>query len=578
MKRQKRALGILLVMVMMASLFTAMPVKAAGANVTIALSSSSLKVGDTLTVTVSVKCSEAIGSYSMAVTYDSSVIEYSSGSGNGGGGTVNIAGYGDGSATTLKATLQFKAVGNGSTSITTTGGEAYTWNEEEMAISHAGAKITVAAAASASTDTTLSALSVSPGTLSPAFSPSTTSYTVSVGADTADLVVSATANDSKASVSVSGNKGLKAGENTIKVTVKAESGDTKTYKIICTKAGGTTSTEATTEAVTEEPTENTEDTSETTEAPEEQITVLIDGVTYTFAQSAEGLNVPEEFTETASVYQDQEILAFSGPGEAILLVCLFDAQGNQAWFMYDETTGGFLSYSEMNTAGSRLFILKAGDDVEVPEDYRSVEMDLNGTVIPGFMNESNSEIILVYARKLTGEEGLYYFDTIENGFIRYIPEEVTTEEPTEEMVPVMAEPDLGNDGDIPYDMMKLLTVVSSVLALLLLFSGAVLLGKNISLKKKLGKSGESDIMTGSEEMVSADVEKASVEPKKSGQVKGNASERLGRLTDAEGNDLEEKAAALVAKLSLDEEQKTEQTTVSKDTAPVPIIKLEDDEK
>ena len=290
-------------------------------------------------------------------------------------------------------------------------------------------------------------MSVSPGTLSPAFSADTTSYSVSVGADVKELVVSATANDAKAKVSVSGNKKLKTGENTIQVTVTAESGDKRTYKIVCTKAakeGESTTAVNTTETGQETSTETTEteETEDTTETTQEipALTVLIEGITYTFAQQAEGLTIPPEFVEVTSVYQEQEILAFAGPNEAIKLVCLLTPDGTPVWFMYDELTGGFLNYSEMNTTANRLFIIEAGDDVEIPEGYRSVELDLNGLVIPGFINEGNSEIILVYAKKLNGEEGLYYYDTIENSFIRYIPEQQVSEEPdTEESIETIAD-------------------------------------------------------------------------------------------------------------------------------------------
>lgn len=567
-KRLKRYIGIMLVMVMLLGLFPAVPVQAASANVTIALSSSSLKVGDSVTVTVTVKCSEAIGSYSMAVTYDSSVIEYTGGSGSGGSGTVNIAGYGDGSAKTLKTTLKFEAVGSGSTGISTTGGEAYTWAEEAATISHAGAKVSVGAQETASKDNKLSALSVSPGTLSPVFDADTMSYTVSVGADVKELVVSATANDAKAKVTVSGNKKLKAGENTIQVTVTAESGDKRTYKIVCTKAAGgsteegeattaanTTDTGSTTETGQESSTEatQTEETEDTTESTQEKpaLTVLIEGVTYTFAQQAEGLTIPPEFVETTSVYQEQEILAFASPNEAIKLVCLLAPDGMPVWFMYDELTGGFLTYSEMNTASNRLFIIKAGDDVEIPEGYRSVELDLNGLVIPGFINEGNSEIILVYAKKLNGEEGLYYYDTIENSFIRYIPEQQVSEESeTEESIETIAGP-TDAKGLLSYETLKLMAMVAVCIALFLLFAWAIVFGKNIALKKQVK------------------------EEKKIPEKPQYVSHRMNKK-DTPENELEEKAAALVAKLSLDEEKKPEQSKVSRDTEPVPTIQIDDD--
>lgn len=574
MKRQKRLIGILLIMVMTLGLFSAVPVRAASANVTIALSASSLKVGDSVTVTVSVKCDEEIGSYSMAVTYDSSVIEYTGGSGSGGSGTVNIAGYGDGSAKTLKATLKFKAVDSGSTSISTTGGEVYTWGEEAATISHAGAKVSVEAQTTASKDNQLSSLSVSPGSLSPAFDAGTTSYTVSVGADVNELVVSAAARDTKAKVSVSGNKNLKAGENTVRVTVTAESGDKRTYKIVCTKAAKTSTEEGAASSV-ETPSEGSTETPETEEteaSPEEPdqmqpLTVLIEGVTYTFAQSAQGLTVPPEFMESPSVYREQEILAFAGPGEAIKLVCLLTAEGAQVWFMYDELTGGFMTYCEMNTTENRLFIIKAGDAVEIPEGYRSVEMDLNGLEIPGFINESNTEIILVYAKKLNGDEGLYYYDTIENSFIRYIPEQSgVMEQGTEESTETMSDPKEIR-GALSYDTLKLIAVGAVCLALILLFACAVVLGNHISLKKKLEKAPENE----------PDTENPSSQPPQDAPAGTKSLEPpLRTMKESPESELEEKAAALVAKLSLDEEKKPEQKKVSRDTEPVPIIQIDDD--
>ncbi len=584
MKLRNRWFGIVLVAVMAFGLLTAVPVEAASVNVTIALSSSSLKVGDALTVTVSVKCSEAIGSYSMAVTYNSDVIEYTDGAGSGGNGTVNIAGYGDGSQTTLKTTLKFKAVASGSTTITTTGGEAYTWNEETASLSHAGAKVTVSAADTASTDNTLSALSVSPGSLSPAFSSSTTSYTVRVGADTADLVVSATPNDSNATVSVSGNKGLKTGDNTVKVTVKAQSGAKKTYKIICTKAAGTTTetTETTQATTTAEEVTPQADTA-TTQAG--AITVLIDGVTYTFAQSTEGLDIPEGFTETVSVYQEQEVMTFAGPDEAIMLACLLDDTGAQTWFMYEESTGGFLSYSEMNTALTRLFIMKAKDDVEVPDDYRSVEIDLNGQIIPGFISENNSEIILVYAKKINGDEGLYYYDTIENGFIRYIPEEQESEEAKEDtdewsdtfMDGNYEEP----GGTITYDSMKYVTASTLIVSLVLLVAMCFLYADNLSLQSRVRFLAHK-IMEMPDDTDPAEHKRWAFIPDEYKQTEQTeqteqAGDNAGNMTDTKESDLEEKAAAVVAKLSLDEEKDDASSGTSDDTAPVPMIQLEDDD-
>ncbi len=87
----------------------------------------------------------------------------------------------------------------------------------------------------ASTNANLSALSLGGVTLSPAFAAGTTSYSASVAGETGSINVSATAEDSAATVSINGAAGgsrtvsLATGSNTISVVVTAEDGTKKTY-------------------------------------------------------------------------------------------------------------------------------------------------------------------------------------------------------------------------------------------------------------------------------------------------------------------------------------------------------------
>ncbi len=69
------------------------------------------------------------------------------------------------------------------------------------------------------------------------FKSNQTTYNIKVGADVDNITVKATTAHSKATYTVSGNKNLKAGNNVIKIVVKAENGATKTYKINVEKEG-----------------------------------------------------------------------------------------------------------------------------------------------------------------------------------------------------------------------------------------------------------------------------------------------------------------------------------------------------
>ncbi|MFM8720684.1 MAG: cadherin-like beta sandwich domain-containing protein [Chthoniobacterales bacterium] len=108
--------------------------------------------------------------------------------------------------------------------------------------------ITVTRALSANAD--LSALTISSGTLDPAFTPLTTGYAASVSNSVASITVTPTVSDATASVTVSGATvasgsasdpiNLSVGSNTIDVVVTAQDGTTtKTYSVTVTRAPGT---------------------------------------------------------------------------------------------------------------------------------------------------------------------------------------------------------------------------------------------------------------------------------------------------------------------------------------------------
>ena len=80
------------------------------ANVVIALSASTVSVGNNVTATISVTGSD-ISAYTIYVSYNSSVLQYNSASGsaivNGGGGTVTASGTAAGSFS-----ISFTAIAN----------------------------------------------------------------------------------------------------------------------------------------------------------------------------------------------------------------------------------------------------------------------------------------------------------------------------------------------------------------------------------------------------------------------------------------------------------------------------------
>ena len=94
-----------------------------------------------------------------------------------------------------------------------------------------------------SSDATLKSLDVSGYTLSPTFRSDVTTYSMKVENGITGLNVNAVANDSKASVSVSGNKGWNVGNNTITIKVVAENGTVNNYLVNVTRAAAQAQTQ-----------------------------------------------------------------------------------------------------------------------------------------------------------------------------------------------------------------------------------------------------------------------------------------------------------------------------------------------
>ena len=272
MNKIKKLLAFICILIVSTAMIPAYYAKA-DETARISIGSASGTVGDTVTVTLTVSASNSIDAAAIPVSYDNSVIK-PVGSGNSGivsFALLDAAAYG----ATESISMKFEIIAAGTTTLSVAGDAKVSVNGERAAIqSSSSGTVTGKAPVSYSSDNTLSSLQISPGTLSPAFSPEITTYNASVDSDVEELVVSAVANDSNAKVSVSGRK-MDPGRNTTTITVTAEDGSVKKYIIYTTRAAGSNEQETQTEAETQ-----TEVQTEQTD----NIQVTIDKVQYTVIQ------------------------------------------------------------------------------------------------------------------------------------------------------------------------------------------------------------------------------------------------------------------------------------------------------
>lgn len=198
------------------------------------------KVGEQVNIVLTVDAGQTVlGRADITLSYPSDSLEFLEGHNcDGGAGIVRIHGNVEGgNVSKLEYAIAFKALKPGKSVIKVDSTEVYDSNEKEIQLSHVGTStVTISPEGTASSNSDLSDLQVSPGTLTPVFSPEISDYSVTVGLDVNVLAIDAKTASDKATVRVSGNEELKEGENTVTVTVTAEDGNiVREYRIIVLK-------------------------------------------------------------------------------------------------------------------------------------------------------------------------------------------------------------------------------------------------------------------------------------------------------------------------------------------------------
>lgn len=289
-RRMKQWAAILIMACMMAVVMPGQMLTAFAAGAKITFSDPSAKVGSEFKVNMKVTNSGKLSNVDIMLAYDSNALEFVSGTNaEGGAGAVRVHGDGGTPGTgTMTFTLQFKALASGSSKITVTSQEIYDGNSKLVTVDHQGdSTVTVSALQTASKDATLKSLKVSPGELSPAFSPDVDTYAVTVGTDVDKLVISADTADENATMVISGNEGLQMGENRVTCKVTAQDGETtKEYVIAVTKQDGGESTAAPAAA------------DSTDSDADQQVKMEISRRTITILPPDDSVKVPEGFKPT----------------------------------------------------------------------------------------------------------------------------------------------------------------------------------------------------------------------------------------------------------------------------------------
>ena len=415
-RRLKRLAAMFMVLFLCIAAVPMQMLTAHAATGKITFSDPSVTVGEQVSVKMKIASSDntALGASDVRLQYDSSALQFLSGtSANGGAGSIRVIGAMESeNQTTFTFTLKFKALKAGTSNIKVTSQEVYDANSQVVTIDHVGSSaVKVTAPVTYSKDATLSGLTISPGELTPAFSADVTEYTATVGADVEKLTVSAPATHDKASVSVSGNEGLQIGENTITCKVKAEDGETtKTYTILVTK--------------TEElPTESADETS----APVTSggsATNVEDG-NWQVAASFDASLLPSGFSVTEFTYDGQAVQA-AADAQGNVLLYMTNESGEGDFFLFDPTSNILAPYVTVRMAEKQIIVLppeQIPDDITLPEGFAECTIDIGSHTVHGWIWNSKTEDVpeycIVYGQNDEGERNFYRYDQKEMTMQRY---------------------------------------------------------------------------------------------------------------------------------------------------------------
>ena len=394
----------------------------------LSVSSSSVAVGKTVKVTVS-----------MPSGYFGTVVISSSDEGvlsNGGDGVANI-GDAAGPEYPTSRSFSFTAKAAGSCTIKaycTVVGDAEA-NDAGGIITGASTKVTVTSASSnndsnsnkdnsgsntgndsnankdnenkeekKSSNASLGSLVISAGTLSPEFSAATKDYTATVDYSCSSLAVTANPADSKASVtSVTGNDSLEVGENTVSVVVTAEDGSTSTYNIVVTRRA--------------------EDDPENADKQDNWKKFDINGTEWTMVNDIPEDVVPEGFEHSKTVIDGLEYNTLHGTFGDVTLVYLQSESGN-GLFVYDAAQNAAYEFVRINSESHFIVVLLPKVD-DVPEGYNEISLSIEGKgVATAYQtkvektDDQTKDFYLVYAMNDNGESGWYTYDSVDGTYMR----------------------------------------------------------------------------------------------------------------------------------------------------------------
>ena len=404
-----------------------LPLNVLAASGTISASASSTKVtlNNTVTVTVKVSSTDTLGSWQYGLSYDKAKLSLVS-------GDTNIVGYGDGTYSSKTYTYKFKAIATGSAAITIDNPKIVDWNTDNyVTTSPSNLTLTIKepVVVNYSSDNNLKSLSIDGFEINPVFNKSTLEYSVTVLATTEKVTVNASANDSKAKVSGTGEINVSEGNNSLAVVVTAENGTSKTYTINVV-------------------------------VPEKNpIVYKFNGENYSILRKLPE-NIPNNFNTNTIKFNNEEVPCLQNEKLNLTLLYLRDKTNKENFYIYNSSTKVVTLYNEIKNNDISIYIDNTDKKLANMID---TTIKINNQEVKAYQIKKDSKDYIIYGKNVSNGKSNYYVYDKDNKTIS-----------------------LFNEADFNYllnsnNMYKTVTYALGVLILILLII-IILINKN---KKKL---------------------------------------------------------------------------------------------
>lgn len=392
-------------------------VHAASGTAAIKASATSVKVGESVTVTVTYTASDSVGAGTSIITYDDSKFEFVSIQGTGtynpnAAGVIEYTFADTSKKKSYTFNCVFKAKQTGNCTFQLDSRDMVTFDEMPFTVSTQ--RIAVSAInPTKSGNANLKYLKPSAGTLTPAFSPDVTAYTITVPYTVTSLLLTTDSVDQNAAVEVNGSSSMKVGKNVRSVTVTAPNGTTKTYTITITRAadqsGGST-------------TGNGSTTTTTTVPVEDPLEVTVNGTELTVADSQPAVDLPAGYAWEAMELSGVMVPAAKNKDLGLTLLYLIakDEAKTGALYIYGED-GLFTLFKPVTVSTADYVLLPLPEGVEPPEGTVAWDIAIGDVGCGGYCYEDTAyeDIAFIYAMGPTGYVGWYVYDDTDGSIQRY---------------------------------------------------------------------------------------------------------------------------------------------------------------